>query len=58
MSRTAAAAATVIAVLMAGAPVLAQTAPEARVAPVAQPARVRSDEATRTAYERRDALSR
>ncbi len=63
MSRTAAAAATVIAVLMAGAaPALAQsgaqTTPEARVAPVAAPARIKSDEATRAAYERRDALSR
>lgn len=58
MSRTAAAAATVIAVLMAGTPVLAQTATEARVAPVAAPARIKSDEATRAAYERRDALSR
>lgn len=54
MSRTAAAAATVIAVLLAGAaaPVLAQTAP------VAEPARVRADEATRAAYDRRDPLSR
>ena len=60
MSRTAAAAATVIAVLMAGAavPALAPTAPEARVAPVTAPARIKADEATRAAYERRDALSR
>lgn len=60
MSRTAAAAATVIAVLLtaAAAPALAQTETGARVAPAAEPARVRSDDATRAAYERRDALSR
>jgi Flp pilus assembly protein TadD len=52
MSRTVVAAATVIAVLMAGTPVLAQTDP-ATTAP-----RSRADEATRAAYERRDALSR
>ena len=55
MSRTAAVAATVIAVLLAGTAAMAQTAPAADTA--AAP-RVRSDEATRAAYERRDALSR
>lgn len=61
MSRTAAAAATVIAVALIGmaAPAFAQTDPgAARVAPTAEPARVRSDDATRAAYDRRDALTR